>query len=124
MTSTERQLEEELIAKLQDLKYVYRADIRDRLALEENFRAKFQELNRVTLTDEEFARFLDEIVTPDVFTASQTLRSRNSFTRQDGTPLNYTLVNIDDWCKNTFEVVNQLRINTEAEQLAAPEERL
>ena len=39
--------------------------------------------------------------------------TRNSFTRDDGTPLNYTLVNIDDWCKNTFEVVSQLRINTD-----------
>jgi len=39
------------------------------------------------------------------------LKVRNSFTRDDGTPLNYTLVNIKDWCKNTFEVVNQLRIN-------------
>lgn len=44
---------------------------------------------------------------------AQTLRSRNSFTRQDGTPLNYTLVNIGDWCKNTFEVVKQLRISTD-----------
>ena len=35
------------------------------------------------------------------------------FTRDDGTPLNYTLVNIKDWCKNTFEVVSQLRINTD-----------
>lgn len=41
------------------------------------------------------------------------LREINSFIRDDGTPLNYTLVNIKDWCKNTFEVVNQLRINTD-----------
>ncbi|MGH9484356.1 MAG: type I restriction endonuclease subunit R, partial [Terriglobales bacterium] len=41
------------------------------------------------------------------------LRSRNAFTRDDGTPLNYTLVNTNDWCKNTFEVVSQLRINTD-----------
>jgi len=26
---------------------------------------------------------------------------------------NYTVVNIADWCKNTFEVVSQLRINTD-----------
>ena len=113
MTLSERQLEEELIAELVELKYVFREDIRDRASLEANFRDKFQQLNRVKLTDGEFARLLDEIVTPDVFTAAQTLRSRNSFTREDGTPLNYTLVNIDDWCKNTFEVVNQLRINTD-----------
>src|SRR5574337_341010 len=113
MTTTENQIELDLIAKLNDLKYTYRRDIHDRSTLETNFREKFQQLNRVKLTDEEFQRLLEEIVTPDVFTAAQTLRSRNSFTREDGTPLNYTLVNIDDWCKNTFEVAHQLRINTD-----------
>jgi len=113
VTTAERELEEELIAKLRELKYSYREDIRDRAGLEANFREKFQQLNRVKLSDEEFARLLEEIVTPDVFTAAQTLRSRSSFTREDGTPLNYTLVNLDDWCKNTFEVINQLRINTD-----------
>ncbi|HNO75169.1 MAG TPA: DEAD/DEAH box helicase family protein [Nitrosomonas mobilis] len=41
------------------------------------------------------------------------LRERNSFERDDGTPLYYTLVNLKDWCKNSFEVVNQLRISTD-----------
>ncbi|MBX3547690.1 MAG: type I restriction endonuclease subunit R [Xanthobacteraceae bacterium] len=109
----ERDLEEALVSKLKDLKYEYRPDIRDRATLERNFREKFETLNRVRLTDAEFSRLMDEIVTPDVFTAARTLRERNSFTRDDGTPLNYTLVNIKDWCKNSFEVVNQLRINTD-----------
>ena len=112
-TPMERELEQLLIEKLVALKYEYRADIRDRTALEHNFREKFQALNHVTLTDGEFQRLLDEIITADVFTAANTLRNRNSFTRDDGTPLNYTLVNIREWCKNTFEVVNQLRINTD-----------
>jgi type I restriction enzyme, R subunit len=109
----EDHIEYGFIGKLQSLKYQYREDINDRATLEENFREKFESLNRVTLTDNEFSRLLEEIVTPDVFTAARTLRERNSFTRDDGTPLNYTLVNIKDWCKNTFEVVNQLRINTD-----------
>ncbi len=113
LTSPERQLEEDLIGKLRALKYEHREDIRDRAALEANFRKHFQALNQVTLTDAEFARLLDEIVTPDVYAASKTLRTINAFIRDDGTPLNYTLVNIKDWCKNTFEVVNQLRINTD-----------
>jgi len=83
MTSSERQLEEELISKLRDLKYVYREDICDRATLEANFREKFQQLNRVKLTDEEFQRLLEEIVTPDVFAAAQSLRSRSSFRRSD-----------------------------------------
>ncbi len=113
MTIPERHLEDQFIEKLCSLKYEYRADIRDRTALEKNFREKFEALNRVKLTDGEFARLLDEIVSADVFSAARTLRSINAFTRDDGTPLNYTLVNIKDWCKNTFEVVNQLRINTD-----------
>ncbi|HYD64140.1 type I restriction endonuclease subunit R [Azospirillum sp.] len=113
MSQPERALEEALVTKLQDLKYDYRPDIRDRDTLEKNFREKFDALNRVKLTDGEFQRLLDEIVTSDVFIAAKTLRGINAFTRDDGTPLNYTLVNIKDWCKNVFEVVSQLRINTD-----------
>ncbi|MCA1962705.1 MAG: type I restriction endonuclease subunit R [Prosthecobacter sp.] len=109
----EEGIESGFIGRLQGLKYDYRPDITDRASLERNFREKFEELNRVRLTDGEFARLLDEIVTADVFAAAKTLRSINSFTRDDGTPLNYSLVNLKDWCKNTFEVVNQLRINTD-----------
>ncbi|MDR0477842.1 MAG: hypothetical protein LBH14_07915, partial [Desulfobulbaceae bacterium] len=88
--TAESQIEQELIAKLRDLKYTCRPDIRDRAALEANFREKFQALNQVTLTDSEFQRLLDGIVTGDVFIAAQTLHNRNAFTRDDGTPLNYT----------------------------------
>lgn len=109
----EQQIELDLISKLKDLKYTHRDDIRDRAALERNFREKFEELNKVKLTDSEFSRLLENIVTPDVYAAARTLRERNSFERDDGTPLNYTLVNIKDWCKNTFEVINQLRMNTD-----------
>ncbi|MBL9155268.1 MAG: type I restriction endonuclease subunit R [Verrucomicrobiales bacterium] len=109
----ENEIETAFIEKLQQLKYDYRPDITNRAELEANFREKFEALNRVRLTDAEFARLLDEIVSGDVFTAAKTLRGINSFTRDDGTPLNYTLVNIKDWCKNHFEVINQLRINTD-----------
>ena len=109
----EKQIEEALIETLRDLKYEYRNDIRDRAALEANFRAKFEALNQVSLTDGEFKRLLDAVITADVYEAARSLRNREAFTRDDGTPLNYTLVNIKDWCKNTFEVVNQLRMNTE-----------
>ena len=110
---TEHDIEQALIEKLGDLKYTYRPDIRDRATLEQNFRQHFEALNRVHLTDSEFARLLENIVTPDVFSAAKHLRERNSFERDDGTPLYYTLVNIKDWCKNSFEVVNQLRVSTD-----------
>ena len=112
----ERHIEIELIEKFTELKYTPRPEIRDRTALEANFREKFEALNRVHLTDTEFQRLLEKITTPDVFSAARALREMGTFERDDGTPLNYTLVNIKDWCKNSFEVVNQLRINTDKRQ--------
>lgn len=111
-TLNEPAIEYSFLGKLTDLKYTYRSDIRTRAALEQNFRKKFEALNKVSLTDAEFARLLDEITNPDVFQASKIVRQRNFFKREDDTPLNYTLVNIKDWCKNEFEVINQLRMNT------------
>ena len=109
----EQDIEQKLLEKLKDLKYAYRSDIRDRDALEQNFRKKFEALNRVHLTDSEFSRLLEQIIDPGVFANAQRLRERNTFEREDGTPLQYTLVNLKDWCKNSFEVVNQLGINTQ-----------
>lgn len=110
--TTEKEIEEELIEKLQGLNYTYRPDIRNRSDLESNFRQKFNELNGITLTDHEYERLLDAIITADVFAASKTLREQGNMERDDGTHLFYNLVNTADWCKNTFEVVNQLKMNT------------
>ena len=111
--SRENQIEESLIKQLTELKYIYRPEIVDRKTLEQNFKTKFEALNRVRLSENEFLRLREEIVNPDVFAASKLLRERNYFQREDGTPLHYTLVNNKDWCKNDFEVISQLRINTE-----------
>ncbi|WP_260258220.1 type I restriction endonuclease subunit R [Elizabethkingia bruuniana] len=113
MMTKEAQIEDLFIKKLEDLKYTYRKDIHDKNTLEKNFREKFETLNRVKLTDSEFERLKSDIINPDVFNASKLLRARNYFQREDGTPLHYTLVNIKDWCKNEYEVINQLRINTQ-----------
>lgn len=108
----EKQIEDNFIQRLCDLKYSYRPDICDRNTLEQNFRMKFEQLNRVHLTESEFSRLLEEITDSDVYVSSKRLRERNTFIREDGTPLQYTLVNIKEWCKNEYEVVNQLRMNT------------
>jgi len=109
----ENQIEENLVKQLTELKYIYRSDIVDRKTLEKNFKNKFESLNKVNLTENEFLRLREQIIEPDVFKASKLLRERQYFQREDGTSLHYTLVNIKDWCKNDFEVISQLRINTE-----------
>lgn len=109
----EFQIEDQLIEQLKGLKYTHRPDIVDRKTLEQNFRTKFEVLNQVKLTDTEFLRLREEIITSDVFAASKLLRENQYFQREDGTALHYTLVNNKDWCKNDYEVISQLRINTE-----------
>ena len=44
-------LEQHFIGELEDLKYAYRNDIRDRTTPHANFREKFESLNRCKLTD-------------------------------------------------------------------------
>lgn len=112
----EKNIEEAFIAKLQDLKYSYRPDIVDRKTLEQNFRQKFEQLNRVHLSENEFLRLREDIINPDVFSASKFLREEQYFEREDGTPLYYTLVNTNEWCKNDYEVIHQLRMNTKNTQ--------
>lgn len=109
--SKEYLIEENLIEQLKGLKYIYRPDIVNRKSLEQNFKNKFETLNRVRLSESEFLRLREAIIETDVFKASKLLRERQYFQREDGTPLHYTLVNNKDWCKNDFEVISQLRIN-------------
>ncbi len=109
----EKQIELDFIEKLEDLKYVYRKDIKDRTSLETNFREHFERLNMVKLSDSEFNRLKESIIDSNVYESAKILRSINTLIRDDDTPLQYTLVNINDWCKNEFEIINQLRINTE-----------
>ena len=109
----EHNIEQYLIEQLKGLKYTHRPDIVDRKTLEQNFKTKFEALNRVRLSESEFLRLREEIIEPDVFAASKKIREQQFFQREDGTPLHYTLVNNKDWCKNDFEVISQLRMNTE-----------
>jgi type I restriction enzyme R subunit len=93
--------------------YEYRPDIRRPRHAGKELPREVRGLNRVRLTDASspacWTRSSRRMSSPP----PRPCASINSFTRDDGTPLNYTLVNIKDWCKNTFEVVNQLRINTD-----------
>jgi len=51
MTTKENQIKQSLITKLKDLKHTYREDICDKATLKQNFRKKFEALNRVHFTD-------------------------------------------------------------------------
>lgn len=60
---------------------------------------------RESTIEQELIAKLDEI--------KHTLRDSNASTRNNCAPSNYTLVNITDWCKRTFEVASLGRVNTD-----------
>lgn len=71
----EKDIEKKLIRKLRDdLKYTHRDDITDKDGLNRNFKEKFEQLNRVKLTDTEFERLKDEIINPNVYESAKLLR--------------------------------------------------
>lgn len=80
----EYQIEENFIEQLKELKYTYRSDIKDRKALEQNFKTKFEALNRVRLSESEFLRLREEIIEPDVFSASKNLEKDSIFKEKTG----------------------------------------
>lgn len=108
----ESQIEQHFIRHLEGLGYKYCKDIKNQTSLEQNFRNKFEALNNVRLTDGEFERLMGNIVSSDVYKASKTLRDKVEVIHDDGTTRFYPLVNLQNWCKNDYEVINQLRINT------------
>lgn len=111
--TTESQLENALIETLKGLKYRYREDIKSRYQLEANFRSHFEKLNEVTLSNDEWERLKGHILGHGTFASAKLLRERHTFHRDDDSVLYYSLVNTQQWCKNEFEVINQLRMNTE-----------
>ena len=108
----ESQIEQHFIRHLEGLGYKYCKDIKDRASLEQNFRNMFEALNNVHLSDGEFEKLMRNIVSRDVYKASKTLRDKVEVIHDDGTTRFYPLVNLQNWCKNDYEVINQLRINT------------
>ena len=108
----ERNIEDMFLKSLRGLGYTYRDDIGNLADIEANFCQKFSALNCVNLTNEEHEQLLDTIISDDTFKCANMLRKTHSFERADGTDFEYTLVNTKDWCKNTFEVIRQPRVNT------------
>ena len=95
-------MEQELIEKLGELKYMLRCEISDRASLEHGFCQYFEAFNRVSFPNSEFQRLQEEIVTPDVFNAAQTSRHRKALTCDDGKPLECSLLDTSELCVNAY----------------------
>ena len=105
-TQSEAALEENLMKTLIDGGY-HLASIKDETDLEANFKQELELFNKTTFTDEEFKSILIHLEGGSIFEKAKKLRDQYELERDDGT-FYVKFLNKRDWCKNRFQVANQI----------------
>lgn len=106
-TQAEQILENNLIAQLEKLGYAY-VTIRNEQDLVANLKTQLEKHNKCQLSDKEFTQVLNFINKGNVFERSRILRDRVPYTNDKGEALTVELINQIHWCKNEFQVTNQI----------------
>jgi type I restriction enzyme R subunit len=96
-----------LIVQLQTLGWE-RIKIPDEAALIANLRTQLETRNKTTLSDAEFKQILNKLGKGNIFEKAKILRDRVDFTRDDGTTGYLELIDQIQWCKNQYQVTNQV----------------
>ncbi len=105
----EQILEDNLVKQLVALGYSF-VPIRDEEALIVNLRTQLEHLNKIKLSDREFARVLNHLNKGNVFERAKLLRDKFQLTRDDGTSAYLDFLNSDNWSQNIFQVTQQVSI--------------
>ncbi len=104
---SEAQLEKTLIEQLGRLGFLP-VVLEDAEALVANLRAQLEKFNGVTFSDGEFTKILNHLGKGDRFQKAKTLRDRFALTRDDESTFYVRFFNMEQWCKNEYQVTNQV----------------
>lgn len=105
-TQSEAALEDNLMKTLVDGGY-HLVSIKDENDLETNFKHELEEFNKTTFSDDEFDKILIHLEGGSIFEKAKKLRDQFELERDDGT-FYVKFLNKRDWCKNRFQVANQI----------------
>ena len=106
---SEAQLEEELLQRLTGLGWS-KVAVPDVAALHANLKAQLEAHNGLTFSEDEFKRILNHLEKGSVFDKAKTLRDRMVLHRDDGTVTHIEFFNKAEWCKNRYQVTNQVTV--------------
>jgi len=106
-TQSEAQLEESLIKRLGGLGYD-RVTILDEAALLSNLKSQLEKFNKTTFTTAEFGRIVNHLDQGGVFERAHRLRDYYNLNRDDGTSDYIRFMNVEHWCRNEYQVANQI----------------
>ena len=86
-----------------------RIKIKNEKELIANFKAQLEKLNNCYLKDEEFQAVLLHLEQGSIFDKAKKLRDK-FFVEREGNPFYIKFLNERDWCKNIFQVSNQITV--------------
>ena len=112
---TEQQLENALLKQLGGLGYQSVA-IADEKALLANLKTQLEKHNQLSLqkhkktsfSEKEFAKVLNLLNKGTIFERAAILRGEQHIFSDEGNPIYFNLLKKTDWCKNEFQVTNQV----------------
>lgn len=105
-TQSEVALEKCLIDKLIDGGYE-RVKISDENGLKDNLKSQIERFNKIELSDDEFNKILLHLESGTIFDKAKKLRDKYALKREDEV-IYIDFFNTKDWCKNIFQVTNQV----------------
>ena len=106
-TQSEAQLEESLIVRLGGLGYE-RVRIPDEPALLKNLKTQLEKFNKTRFSAAEFDRIVNHLDAGNVFDRAHRLRDWYNLSRDDGTSSYIRFMNTEHWCRNEYQVTNQV----------------
>ena len=109
---SEAMLEDKFIKQLQGMGYEF-IKIKNEEELNANFKIQLEKLNKKELngkplTDDEFERILIYLDSGSVFDKAEKLRDEYTIKRDNEMSVSIKFLNQKDWCKNIFQVSNQI----------------
>lgn len=105
---TEQQLEDALIKQLNSTLGFSYIVLEDAPALIANLKIQLETFNKVVFSDSEFEKILNHLSKGDRFHKAKTLRDRFALTRDDESTFYVRFFNMDVWCKNEYQVAQQI----------------
>lgn len=105
-TQSEAALEKCLIDKLIEGGYE-RVKISDENGLKDNLKSQIERFNKIVLSDDEFNKILLHLESGTIFDKAKKLRDKYALKREDEV-IYIDFFNTKDWCKNIFQVTNQV----------------
>lgn len=105
-TQSEVALEKSFIQKLVEGGYE-QVKIPDEKALKDNLKSQIERFNEIELTDDEFNKIILHLESGTIFDKAKKLRDKYALKREDEV-IYIEFFNSKDWCKNIFQVTNQV----------------